>query len=165
MFFVRTATARDIEPVRRLLSETWHATYDSIYGTEKVREVVTAWQSPESLKARLAQPEGEFLVADDGKSIGGMGFAAMSKDMAKTAFLYQLYVHPDVQRQGIGRDIFAEIETCFPDAEKLRLEVDAANSGALSFYAAHGLVEVDRFVRHEGLLEGFEVVVMEKSLG
>lgn len=164
MFFVRTATARDVVAVRNLLADTWHAAYDGIYGAGKVDEVLAAWQSPEALAARLSRPEGEFLVADDGRRIGGMAFAAMFRDMAKTAFLHQLYVHPDFQRQGIGSDIFAEIETCFPDAEKLRLEVDPGNAGAVAFYNAVGCFEVDRFTHKDGILSGFDAVVMEKSV-
>ena len=34
--FVRTASSRDIEAVRALLVETWHDTYDAIYGPGKV---------------------------------------------------------------------------------------------------------------------------------
>ena len=37
--FVRTAGAQDIKAIRALLIETWHATYDSIYGVEKVTEI------------------------------------------------------------------------------------------------------------------------------
>ncbi len=39
MFFVRTASERDLEKVRALLVETWHATYDTFYGVEKVNEL------------------------------------------------------------------------------------------------------------------------------
>lgn len=165
MFFVRTAGPQDLEKVRTLLAETWHATYDGVLGADLVADVTKTWHSPEALKARLAQKGGEFLVADDGKRIGGMAFAAMDKEMAKTAILHQLYVHPDFQRQGIGRDLFAEVETCFPDAEILRLSVDPQNVGALAFYHAHGFVEVDRITLSEGPLKGKDAVVLEKPLG
>lgn len=36
MYFVRTASARDLDKVRALLNETWHATYDNLYGAAKV---------------------------------------------------------------------------------------------------------------------------------
>ncbi|MBB4954216.1 ribosomal protein S18 acetylase RimI-like enzyme [Agrobacterium vitis] len=165
MFFVRTASDRDLEKVRALLAETWHATYDSIYGVTKVEEIIGNWHSLPALKARLAKKGGEFLVADDGKRIGGMGFAAMAENMAKTAMLHQLYVHPDVQRQGIGRDIFAELETCFPDAEVMRLEVEPKNAAAIAFYEAHGFVEVDRIQDCGAAGSGLEAIVMEKPLG
>jgi len=40
--FVRTVGAHDLEAVRALLMETWHATYDGIYGAAKVTEITDA---------------------------------------------------------------------------------------------------------------------------
>ncbi|WP_159953290.1 GNAT family N-acetyltransferase [Rhizobium sp. 18065] len=164
MYFVRTAGEADIQSLRSLLETTFHATYDAVYGPAKVKELIDSWHSPAALKARVNQKGGEFLVADNGKRIGGMAFAAMSDKLAKTAMLYQLYVHPDCQRQGIGRDLFAEIESCFPDAEIMRLEVEPKNLGAVAFYEAHGFVEVDRTKNCGGPNSGIEALIMEKPL-
>jgi len=164
MFFVRTANDRDLEKVRMLLAQTWHATYDGLYGVPKVQKIIDTWHSAAALKARLAKKGGEFLVADDGKRIGGMGFAAMADNMAKTAMLHQLYIHPDLQRQGIGTDILTELETCFPDAEILRLEVEAKNANAIAFYTRHGFVEVDMTKNCGAAGSGIEAMIMEKPL-
>ena len=164
MFFVRTAGEQDLEKVRALLRETWHATYDHIYGAEKVSELHASWHSPAALKARLANKNSEFLVADDGRAIGGMGYAAMSKEMTKTVTLHMLYVSPRHQRQGIGRDIFAELETCFPDAEIMRLEVDPQNEPAIAFYKAHGFVEVGRSDNSGQGQSGLPTLIFEKPL-
>jgi len=164
VFFVRTASEQDLEKVRSLLGETWHTTYDHIYGRDKVSELHASWHSPASLKARLANKNSEFLVADDGRTIGGMGYAAMSKEMAKTVMLYMLYVGPRYQRQGIGRDIFAELETCFPDAEIMRLEVDPQNEPAISFYKAHGFVEVGHADNSGQGQSGMPTLIFEKPL-
>ena len=163
VFFIRTASERDIEPVRTLLMKTWHATYDPIYGTDKVNDMIALWHTPQALKERVEKKGGEFLVADDGKLIGGMAYAVMSATMAKTALLYQLYVDPQFQRQGVGRDLFAEVETCFPDAEIMRLEVEPKNTVAIAFYEGVGFSEVDRIERMAGI-EGMPGIVMEKSL-
>jgi ribosomal protein S18 acetylase RimI-like enzyme len=165
LFFVRTAGPQDVEALRTLLSETFHATYDPFYGEAKVRELVDAWHSLAALKARIAKKGGEFLVADDGRQLGGMAYAAMSTKMAKTAFLHQLYVRPSCQRMGIGRDLFAELETCFPDAEIMRLEVEPRNTAAIAFYQEHGFVEVDRTTSCGGPESGLPAIVMEKRLG
>lgn len=142
MFFVRTASERDLEKVRALLAETWHATYDTFYGAEKVNELTAKWHSIEALRARLQRKHSEFVVADNGRELAGMGYAAMSESLEKTAVLHQLYVLPKHQRHGVGRDMFAELETCFPDAERMRVEVEPQNLHALAFYRAHGFVEV-----------------------
>ncbi|WP_284777503.1 GNAT family N-acetyltransferase [Agrobacterium sp. lyk4-40-TYG-31] len=163
MFFIRTANERDVEAVRALLARTWHATYDTLYGAEKTAALIADWHSPAAMKERIQKKGGEFLVADDGKRIGGMGYAAMSTRMVKTALLHQLYVDPLFQRQGVGRDMFAELETCFPDADIMRLEVEPRNKAAISFYEGVGFVEVDRVERMAGV-EGLPGIVMEKTL-
>jgi hypothetical protein len=84
-FFVRTAGERDIKAVRELLVETWHATYDAIYGADRVTEITDDWHSIASLKNRLTRPGSEFLVADDGKRLAGMAFAAADRDGATSS--------------------------------------------------------------------------------
>lgn len=164
MFFVRTASERDLEKVRALLVETWHATYDTFYGVEKVNELNGRWHSLPALKSWLERKNAEFLVADDGRNIGGMGYAAMSDTLKKTVLLQQLYVLPKLQRQGIGRDIFAELETCFPDAERMRVEVEPQNLHALAFYRAHGFSEVGRTGDGGEDPSGIPALVLEKPL-
>lgn len=137
--FVRTASERDLAAVRALLVETWHATYDAIYGAAKVTAITDEWHSIASLKARLTRPNSEFLVADDGKRIGGMAFAAATTDQ-KIILLNQLYVHPDCQRQGIGQALLEEVEASFPEARTLRVEVEEANAPAIAFYRAKGFL-------------------------
>lgn len=164
MFFVRTATERDLPQVSALLAEAWHATYDAFYGAARVSEITAKWHSVEALKAQLARPDAEFVVADDGKALAGMGYAAMSKTEPGIAVLHQLYVLPQYQRQGIGRDIFAELETCFPDAKKMRLEVAPENTPAIGFYTAHGFAKVGETASCGGEHSGIAAWVLEKAL-
>ncbi|MER9306047.1 GNAT family N-acetyltransferase [Mesorhizobium sp. M0293] len=139
--FVRTAGERDLAAVRMLLVETWHATYDALYGAAKVTEITDEWHSIASLRSRLTRPNSEFLVADDGKRIGGMAFAAATAD-AKVILLNQLYVHPDCQRRGIGQALLDEVEASFPEARVLRVEVEEVNGSAIAFYRSKGFLPV-----------------------
>lgn len=161
--FVRTASERDLGKIRELLVETWHATYDSIYGIARVTEITNDWHSLLSLKARLTLPNSEFLVADDGKEIGGMAFAAMAAG-SKTVMLRQLYVHPARQRRGIGAMLLGEIETAFPDAALIRLEVEEANRPAVEFYRAHGFAKVGRTDHCGTAQSGIPALIYEKPL-
>ena len=163
MFFVRTAAQADLAAVSKLLGETWHATYDPIYGAARVSEITAEWHSVAALKARLATPQAEFVVADDGKTLAGMGFAALDPKAPKTAVLHQLYVHPDHQGQGIGRDLFAELETCFPDAERMRVEVAAENARAIHFYTRLGFAQIGELDTCAGRA-GMATVILEKRL-
>ncbi|WP_269930058.1 GNAT family N-acetyltransferase [Aminobacter sp. HY435] len=162
--FVRTASERDLETIKALLAETWHATYDTIYGVERVNETTAEWHSVASLKARLTRPNSEFLVADDGKLIAGMAFAAATSD-PKVVMLHQLYVRPGKQGGGIGRMLIQEVEQCFPEARRLRLEVEAANDQAIRFYLANGFVRVGETANCGAEQSGIPALIFEKKLG
>ena len=164
MFFVRTASERDLPQVSALLAEAWHATYDGFYGAVRVAEITAKWHSVEALKAQLARRDAEFVVADNGTALGGMGYVAMSKTEPGVAILHQLYVLPQYQRQGIGRDMFAELETCFPDAKVMRLEVDPQNAPAIRFYETHGLAKVGQTANCGGEHSGIAALIFEKAL-
>jgi len=137
--FVRSASERDLPAIRELLVETRQATYDAIYGEHQIAELTDDWHSIASLKARLSRPNSEFVVVDDGERLGGMAFATAAGDQT-VVVLHQLYVHPACQGRGLGRLLLEEIEGCFPDASRIRVEVEAANAPALAFYEANGFV-------------------------
>ncbi|EBW2381230.1 N-acetyltransferase, partial [Salmonella enterica subsp. enterica serovar Enteritidis] len=114
--FIRTASERDLEAVRTLLVETWHATYDALYGAERVTEITNEWHSVAALKAKLDAPRSEFVVADDGKSLAGMAFA-LADETGETVTIRNLYVLPSQQGHGVGGMLMDEIEDSFPEAK------------------------------------------------
>ncbi|AXS41803.1 N-acetyltransferase [Breoghania sp. L-A4] len=163
MFFVRTAGKQDLEAILALLSETWHDTYDAIYGPDRVAEITASWHSRQSLEAKLTQLASEFIVADDGTRIGGVAFAAWSDQQTKRVTLHQLYVHPDCQGQRIGAALLGEIIDAFPDANALRLEVEPANEKAIGFYRAHGFEKVGE-TKDCGGRTGIPAAIYERPL-
>lgn len=157
--FVRTASERDLAAIRSLLVETWHATYDTIYGAARVTEITNEWHSIAALRARLTCPNSEFLVADDGKEIGGVAFA-VAEDGGATVVLRQLYVLPRQQGRGIGGLLLDEVIESFPEGRLIRLEVESANGRAVAFYEGQG------FVATGGVREdGAGALIMERALG
>lgn len=162
--YVRTACEKDLAAVRELLVEAWHATYDAIYGAERVGEITDEWHALPSLRANLARPESEFILADDGAAIAGMAFAATA-DEASTVFLHQLYVRPSFQGRGIGGLLMDEMEQCFPAASKMRLEVEEANDRAIRFYLSRGFVSAGRTANCGRPDSGIPAAVLEKRLG
>ncbi|MBZ9998594.1 MULTISPECIES: GNAT family N-acetyltransferase [unclassified Mesorhizobium] len=161
--FVRTAGDRDLAAIRALLVETWHATYDAIYGAERVTEITDAWHSIASLKARLAKPNSEFLVADDGQRIGGMAFAE-ALDGGGVVMLKQLYVQPRLQGRGIGGMLLDEIIESFPEARAIRLEVEEKNTRAIAFYQANGFVQTGRTDNCGSAQSAIPALVYERPL-
>lgn len=164
MFFVRTAAPQDLKKIRTLLLAAFDDTYVPLFGDATAQQLKDTLLSESALKARLEKRDGEFLAADDGKRLGGVGYAVMSPKMAKTALIDLLYVAKDDQRQGIGKDIFAELETCFPDAEIMRVEIGAKNEAAKAFFQTIGFSEVDRLAALSDNSE-IEGAAFEKPIG
>lgn len=165
VFFIRTATERDIAALVSLLASAWRATYLDLYGAERVEHFISEWHSPNAVAANIARTDGEYLVADSGSRLGGMAFASLSGEGdEKVVKLHQLYVHPDCQRQGIGRDLFAEIETCFIDVKRMVLEVDPGNHHAINFYKGVGMEEVGRTANCGPGKSGIPALIYAKGL-
>lgn len=161
MFFVRTASSDDLPRVQQILKETWHATYDDIYGKEKVTKITDSWHSIKRLEDMRHKPNSEFLVADNGTIIGGMAFASQ-KD--KTITLHQLYVHPDFHGGKTGLHLMIEIENSFIDAQVITLEVEKKNSPAIKFYETYGFKQVGEITDCGEEGSGIPALIMEKSV-
>lgn len=161
--FVRTAGERDLAAINALLVTTWHDTYDSIYGIEKVNEINEAWHAVPLLQERIDQPNAEFVVADSGEQICAVSFAS-SEDDGTVVKLHQLYVLPECQGQGIGGLLLSEIMTCFPDAKRIRLEVEEANLPAIAFYQSMGFTEAGRTANCGRSDSGIPALVFERKL-
>lgn len=159
MFFVRTASSDDLPRVQQILKETWHATYDDIYGKEKVTKITDSWHSIKRLEDMRHKPNSEFLVADNGTIIGGMAFASQ-KD--KTITLHQLYVHPDFHGGKTGLHLMIEIENSFIDAQVITLEVEKKNSRAIEFYKTYGFKQVGEITDCGEEGSGIPALIMEK---
>lgn len=133
---IRTATVADISAVRATLIETWHATYDPIYGVEKVIDITTRWHSVDALTAQLTQPHSAFLLAEAAGCVVASSFA--HRVDPDSVHLSRLYVHPSAQNRGVGRRLMAETLAPFTPIRTQRLEVEPRNTGAIAFYEREG---------------------------
>ncbi|MCA0421986.1 MAG: GNAT family N-acetyltransferase [Proteobacteria bacterium] len=129
---VRPATAADLPAIRRVLVETWHATYDHIFGVEKVTEITDRWHSVEALGRQLGVADAAFLVAARDGNIVGTLYARPSSNGAIT--LERVYVLPSAQGSGLGRKLYDAMLACFSDVATIRLEVEPRNAPAIAFY-------------------------------
>ncbi len=158
---IRDAEAADLPAVRAMLVETWHATYDGIYGWRRVAEITNAWHSPENLAAQLGREDGAFLVALIGEAIVATSSARLEPDRA--ALLTRLYVLPPYQGVGIGRTLLQVTLACFPHAPVARLEVESQNEPAIAFYERMGFF-LQRQARFDGREDTPNTLMMAKRL-
>lgn len=160
--WIRSADHDDLEEIRDLLERTWHATYDHVYGADKIKSINESWHSVDALRKRLNKPYSEFVIADDGEDILGVAYATLSDE--RTAMLHQLYINPEAQGRGAGRALLIEMESAFPTASKVRLEVEEANTKAISFYKSQGYREVGRTENCGTRDSGIPALIFEKGL-
>ena len=129
---IRTATFDDLPEVRALLVATWHATYDTIYGAERVTEITDDRHALANLQRQLASPKWLRLVAlFDGPIVGTANATIPAEDNID---LHQLYVSPEAQGRGIGSALLRATIAHWPYAGRVSLEVDPHNRAAIAFY-------------------------------
>jgi ribosomal-protein-alanine acetyltransferase len=80
------------------------------------------------------------------------------------ADLQRIGVHPARQRSGVAKALLLEAMRAARDAraDRMLLEVSAANIPAVGFYAAAGFTEIDRRPRY--YKDGSDAIVMRLSL-
>ncbi len=151
----------EIPEVKKLLSETWIDTYGSFLSPETIQKVTSVWHDPKLLAQQAENPNIFFGVAKDNEKL--VGLITIRRLDNDTIMMNRLYVHPKYQRKGIGSKLAAEALKVFPNASKMRLEVEEKNGKGHSFYVKQGFQEIERKIDKVDN-EEMRVIVMEKGL-
>ena len=154
------ATAQDVPNIKELLRETWHDTYASLLPRAAIETITSRWHAPELLTEQVQNPETYFAIARDGGAVAGVITARKQDDAVVVA---RLYVRPQYQRRGIGRQLLESSYRAFADARRVRLSVEAANWKGGAFYAKEGFRETAR-TSEEVAGTPLETLVLEKAL-
>lgn len=133
---------------------------DAVTDLESTCLGADAWPAgliEEGLRGRV--PTTHYLVAGD--PVVGHAVISVAGDIAE---LQRIGVAADQRRKGIASQLLAAVLSYGrrEGADRLLLEVRENNSGALSFYAARGFVEIDRRPRYYS--DGATAVVMRLPL-
>ena len=155
---IRPATEADVPAVRRLLAETWHATYDAILGPDRVTDITNARHAIPVLRTQINEPNCAFLIAELAGAIVGHINTREQPDHA--LYLGRLYVHPVSQRQGIGQRLLDAALTRHPTASRVWLTVAVDNGPAIAFYHRQGFHIVGEATEPDG----HRVLRMERSM-
>jgi len=158
---IRRALPHDLDAVRRVLVETWHATYDTTLGREKVDEITSSWHSRERL-ARDLEEQPCLLVAErEGRLIGT---ASARRGCEGGLILSRLYVLPEAQGEGVGARLLAAVVAAFPEATNVSLEVERMNARAIAFYTRAGFAVTGSGTDCGGCGSNVPHVIMRKEL-
>lgn len=157
---IERAAAQDLPTIKEVLRETWHDTYASLLPKTAIESLTSQWHAPELLSEQMQNPEIYFAIARDGAVVAGV-ITARKKDDA--IVVDRLYVLPQYQRRGIGRQLLESSYGTFRGAQRVRLTVEAQNRKGVSFYAKQGFRETAR-ISEEVAGAHLENVVMERPL-
>ena len=139
---IRPATPEDVDTVSEL--------EEQLFGAD-------AW-SAASVAEELTGPRRHAVVAD---APGVVGYAVASRN-DDVVDLQRIGVAPAHRRHGVATLLLDEVRST-AEASRMLLEVSAANTGALAFYAREGFVEIDRRPRY--YRDGTDAVVLQLALG
>ncbi|RNL80963.1 GNAT family N-acetyltransferase [Nocardioides marmorisolisilvae] len=144
-----------------MIREARTADVPAVVELEALTQGVDAWSENlvrDGIEGGL--PTISYLVAED-DGIQGYAVASYAGDIAE---LQRIGVAEDARRRGLATALLDEVVAHAPStgADRMLLEVRADNTGALSFYAARGFVEIDRRPRY--YRDGTDAVVMRLPL-
>jgi len=154
------ATVQDVPTIKEVLRETWHDTYASLLPKSAIEAITSQWHAPELLTEQVQNPDIYFAIARDGGAVAGVITAQKQDDAVVVG---RLYVRPQYQGRGIGRQLLESSYHAFVDARTVRLTVEAENRKGVAFYAKEGFRETAR-ISEEVAGTSLENVVMEKAL-
>lgn len=139
---IRLATASDLPDLAALEAD--------LFG-------VDAWDVA-ALRPELDGPGRRFVVAERGEVVG----YAISMSVSDVVDLQRIGVRPDRQRSGVATALLDDLVTHPGEADRMLLEVSAANRTAIAFYARAGFSQVS--VRPRYYRDGSDALVMQRAL-
>jgi ribosomal protein S18 acetylase RimI-like enzyme len=166
---MRSARAADWPSIEAMLHTTWHDAYDGIMGPQKVDRILKKMSALiGSVGPQSMMDAGVFLtVQHDDRTVGML--QVNPTWLGRRQFIWMLYVHPEFQRRGIGRELLVRASELLPTASAFRLAVLPANTRAIAFYEKNGFHSVrrsfDPWTWQRTLLMERPVLVKQPSAG
>jgi ribosomal-protein-alanine N-acetyltransferase len=139
---IRLATEGDLADVAVLETE--------LFGPD-------AWDDV-ALRAELDGPGRRFVVAVD-EVLSGY---AVSRSIGDVIDLQRIGVSPSHQRSGVATDLLDDLLAHPGEADRMMLEVSAANMAAIAFYRRNGFTELATRPRY--YRDGSDALVMSLGL-
>ncbi|WP_391201700.1 GNAT family N-acetyltransferase [Psychrobacillus sp. L4] len=131
---IRDMQLSDIESIRAIAAHTWKATYSKFIPKDIQEKVLKDAYSAETMENRFKTSV--TLVAEDKEEI--MGYAFFSSDLSSSdVFLESLYIHPDHQGKGGGKQLLLTGLSKFKELVTLSLTVYKGNPN-FAFYEREG---------------------------
>ena len=162
MILIEKARLDEIPEIKNLLKDTWIDTYDSYYSSEMIEEITSLWHDPERLAEQIKNNNCYFAVVknDIGKIVG---IVTARRIENKILQIDRLYIHPDFQGQGIGKQLLDNSSREFETIKTVIIDVEAMNKKAIEFYERQ---DFEKYDESEEIIgdKNFKVIKMKKSM-
>jgi len=112
-----------------------------------------------ALRAELDGLGRRFVVAEAGDDLVGY---AISMTLGDVVDLQRIGVRPNQQRSGVASGLLDDLVAHQHGADRMLLEVSAANVSAIAYYARHGFTQIN--VRASYYRDGSDALVMSRAL-
>jgi ribosomal protein S18 acetylase RimI-like enzyme len=129
--------------IRDLAWATWWKAYGNMVSDDQIRYMLETLYSEEMLRHQIASGEQHFIIlCEDGRASGFAAYSARVEDPSVYK-LHKLYVLPECQGKGFGRQLIQEVISRLraQQIKTLELNVNRKNP-ALKFYESLGFVVV-----------------------
>lgn len=160
---IRPVTPPDIPAISTLAREIWQATYPGIITQEQIDFMLEQRYGHERLYDDLEDADKWLDQAFQDERRVGFAFSEIRRGEFK---LDKLYIHPEVQRKGVGGQLIAHVAA---RAAKLGypcviLAVNKRNEKAINSYMKYGFTVREAIVDDIGRGYVMDDFIMEKKL-
>ncbi|KVW96731.1 GNAT family N-acetyltransferase [Thiobacillus denitrificans] len=149
---VQRLTATDVDAVSALARVVWQATYPPLISQAQIDAMLADRYAPERIREQLGDSLQAWWVARQARALAGFAHAILDESGCK---LDKLYVHPALQRRGIGSLLLRAVEDWArrQQVRRLWLQVNRGNTQAIAAYEKYGFRIVESRVFELG--DGF----------
>jgi ribosomal protein S18 acetylase RimI-like enzyme len=139
---VREAEPDDGDEIRRVASESLHASYEEVIDGETVERAVEEWYGPDEIDHRMADDDLVFLLAEDDEVIG----FSQSHLRDHEGRIQWLHVSPGGRGQGVGSRLLTATRDALLErgVERISGAVLADHDPGNEFYREHGFTIEDQ---------------------
>lgn len=145
---IRTGTIDDIASVQEIAYISWNDTYEGIIPSPIQKSFLDKSYSTPMMEMRLKKTI-MLMAMHDEEPIGFANFTKLDQD--GDAELIALYLKPEYQRNGYGKQLLNSGLSHLLDGSELSVYVEAENEKGRNFYEANGFEFIEEF---EELFEG-----------
>jgi ribosomal protein S18 acetylase RimI-like enzyme len=141
---IRAATAADATAIATVCTRAARLAYERLVTGDYLDRVIAHFYAADRIRREVAPSRDwfGFVVAVDGAEVVGVAGTGRSAEAPDACEVFVLYVDPDAQRRGIGRQLLAHAVCTTQAARARRLDVAVlpGNQVAMRFYEACGFI-------------------------